>query len=139
MTEKRLPIAYGVLSGEQTRALIKELRGEQRFDVFCAPVLTVPDSSSGMIHIGNEKPFVVGVRGGQHEVRTIDCGFTCQLRPQIQLDDTGTKATEVSLSYELMSTNILNVDEVTWRAKGRVGVTVQIPETLCLEIDHQRQ
>ncbi len=120
--EKRLPVMFEVMDDGRASEVIQNLQGDARVNIFAAPKVTMFNGQSGVISSCSQRPFVVGIKGGEPQIRIVDEGFTMQLRPIRRAD------APIWLDCTLTLSNIRDVETTTIPAgKGQTVTRLQIP------------
>ncbi|MBC8876935.1 MAG: hypothetical protein H8E44_46495 [Planctomycetes bacterium] len=120
--EKRLPVMFEVMDDGRASEVIQNLQGDARVNMLAAPKVTTFNGQSAVISSCSQRPFVVGIKGGEPQIRIVDEGFTMQLRPIRRAD------APIWLDCILTLSNIRDVETTTIPGgKGQAATTLQVP------------
>jgi len=128
--EKRLPVMFEVMDDGRASEVIQNLQGDARVNILAAPKVTTFNGQSALISCCSQRPFVVGSKGGEPQIRIVDEGFTMQLRPIRRAD------APIWLDCILTLSSIRDVETTTIPAgKGQTVTTLQVPVVAKTELN----
>ncbi len=120
--EKRLPVMFEIMDDGRASKVIQDLQDAANVNVLAAPKVTTFNGQVAEITDCSQRPFVVGVKDGEPQVRVVDEGFMMRFCP--------IRGKDAIIRLELFMTlsTIREVETTTIpRGKGQPGTTLQIP------------
>lgn len=122
--EKELPVLYEVMEQSRADQILERLQARERVNVIMSPKVRLLNGHWATIEDAVQRPFVVGVRDGKPQVRTVREGLLLRVRPTAKPEGTllldceltlatirGVETTKISVGHEKASLQ-LQVPEV---------------------------
>ena len=120
-----VPAFLRVLDHQEMVALIAMVQADPRSNLMWAPKVTVFDGMSAALSVGDQRPFVTGLRTGdkgvEPQISVVSEGVQVQLRPHLATDG---KGTQLHLQFQESQVESVEVVETT---SADESLSVQIP------------
>jgi beta-lactamase regulating signal transducer with metallopeptidase domain len=122
IVEKRLPVMIEVMDDPRASRVVEQLKNDARIEMLASPKLIMLNGQTGLIACCSQRPFVVGIKDGEPQIRIVDEGFKMRLRPIRRAGK------PVWLDYHLALSNIRDVETTIIPAReGLAATTLQVP------------
>ena len=120
--EKRLPVMFEIMDDGRASEVIQELQSDAKVNVLSAPKVTTFNGQVAEISSCSQRPFVVGVKDGEPQVRVVDEGLMMRFCPIRGKDAI------IRLDLFMTLSTIRDVETTTIPAgKGQTVTRLQVP------------